>query len=128
MSEQGQKVTYLGVEGITYDTVDGKPVLKKSVKELLNSDRRRYNEIYGADDTYWMLQNNVMQLSWNQETTEAIEQLRVWTQPYTFYNGQYDSLLPANSKEENEDTNIKLLWSKTLKELLPENFGPKNLI
>ena len=118
MSEQGQKVTYLGVEGITYDTVDGKPVLKKSVKELLNSDRRRYNEIYGADDTYWMLQNNVMQLSWNQETTEAIEQLRVWTQPYTFYNGQYDSLLPANSKEENEDTNIKLLWSKTLKELL----------
>jgi len=30
---------YLGVEGVTYDIVDGKPVLKEDVSKILNSDR-----------------------------------------------------------------------------------------
>lgn len=62
MSEHGQMLIYLGVEGVTYDIVDGKPVLKEDVSKILNSDRETYDRLYGADDAYWMLQNNVMQL------------------------------------------------------------------
>lgn len=39
ISEEGQKMVYLGVEGVTYDMVDGKPVIKKEVQELLSSNR-----------------------------------------------------------------------------------------
>ena len=65
ISEEGQKLTYLGVEGETYDTVDGKIVLKEEVNDLLNRDRNEYDRIYGADNAYWMFQDNVMQLQWN---------------------------------------------------------------
>ena len=55
MSEHGQMLIYLGVEGVTYDIVDGKPVLKEDVSKILNSDRETYDRLYGADDAYWML-------------------------------------------------------------------------
>ena len=50
MSEHGQMLIYLGVEGVTYDIVDGKPVLKEDVSKILNSDRETYDRLYGADD------------------------------------------------------------------------------
>ena len=37
MSEHGQMLIYLGVEGVTYDIVDGKPVLKEDVSKILNT-------------------------------------------------------------------------------------------
>ncbi len=118
MSEHGQKLTYLGVEGEMYDMVEGKPVLKKEVDELLNSDRTKYNKRYGADNTYWMLQDNIMQLQWKSDAPEPISQLEKWTYPYVVYNGQYDSILPTDSKEADADEKITLLWSETLPKLL----------
>ncbi len=120
MSEEGQKMIYLGVEGETYDMVDGKPVIRPEVSELLNTDRAQYDREYGADDSYWMLQNNIMQLQWEQEQSqpEAVRQLKEWSNPYVIYNGQYDSILKADSKEANEDAKITELWSNTLPELL----------
>lgn len=118
MSEHGQKIIYLGVEGETYDVVDGKPVLKEEVKELLNTDREKYDAIYGADDAYWMLQDNVMQLKWKQELSPEMEQLAEWTYPYVVYSGQYDVQLPINSVEANEEDKITKLWSRTLPQLL----------
>ena len=47
-----------------YTKEDGKAVLRPEVKKLLNEDRSAYNAKYGADDAYWMLQNEVMQLDW----------------------------------------------------------------
>lgn len=78
MSEHGQKITFLGVEGETYEMKDGKPVLKDNVKKLLDTDREAYDRIYGADDAYWMLQDNVMQLRWEQEPSLATAQLLDW--------------------------------------------------
>ncbi len=118
MSEHGQMLTYLGVEGVTYDMVDGKPVIRPEVERLLNTNREEYDRIYGADDAYWMLQDNVMQLQWYQEPAEPLAQLQQWTYPYVIYNGQYDSLLSTNSRYVNADAQITELWSKTLPSLL----------
>ncbi len=118
MSERGQMLTCLGVEGETYDMVDGKPVLKQEVKELLDTDRVAYDRLYGADNAYWMLQDNVMQLKWKQESSPAIAQLEEWTRQYVVYNGQYDIALPAGSREAEEDDKITKLWSETLPRLL----------
>lgn len=118
LSEHGQMLTYLGVEGVTYDLVDGKPVVKEEVQELLNTDRAKYDELYGADDAYWMLQDNVVQLKWKQQSFEPMAQLEKWTYPYVVYNGQYDALFPTDSLEYNQGTKITELWAATLPRLL----------
>ena len=118
LSEQGQLRITLGVEGETFDYVDGKPVIREEVNTLLSTDRTEYDRIYGADDAYWMLQNNVLQLQWQQEIAEPLRQIIEWSYPYAFYNGQYDSFLPDGSQEAYEDSKIEALWSQTLPELL----------
>lgn len=118
MSERGQMITYLGVEGVTYDMIDGKPVLKDEVQELLNTNREAYDKIYGADDAYWMLQDNIMQLQWKQESSPAVKQLEEWGSDFIVYNGQYDIFLPPDSKEASAEDKITKLWSETLPRLL----------
>lgn len=118
MSEHGQMLIYLGVEGVTYDIVDGKPVLKEDVSKILNSDRETYDRLYGADDAYWMLQNNVMQLQWEQKAGPATEQLLVWACKYTVYNGQYDVSLSTSPEIAAMDEKCTKLWSETLPKLL----------
>lgn len=118
LSEHGQKIIYLGVEGVTYDMIDGKSVVKEEVQELLNADRASYDKIYGADNAYWMLQDNVMQLQWKQKAAEPLVQPEEWTFPYIIYNGQYDSILPTESEEAYADVKITTLWSETLPKLL----------
>lgn len=118
MSEHGQKRIFLGVEGITYDMVDGKPVLRDEVKALLDTNREQYDKVYGADDAYWMLQDNAMQLEWEQESIPAIQQLKDWALKYPTYNGAYDMYLPVESKYAKVETQINKLWSEVLPELL----------
>lgn len=118
MSEEGQKYTYLGVEGVTYDMVDGKPVLKDAVRQLLDTDRTKYNRLYGADYTYWMLQDSVTPLKYKQETDERLEKLKSWSCPYTMYNGQYDSIFVSGSEVDKNNDRITKLWGETLPKLL----------
>lgn len=118
LSERGQMMIYLGVEGVTYEMVDGKPVVYDEVQELLDTDRAEYDRIYGADSAYWMLQNNVMQLKWEQETSPAIQQLKDWSYKYTVYNGQYDFFFPSGSRESMLNMRISKLWGETLPRLL----------
>ena len=118
LSEHGQKMISLGVEGETYDIVDGEYVIKDEVQEVLYSDRELYDELYGADDTYWMLQNNVMQLAWMPPTEEPLLQMEEWTYPYTKYMGEYELTILSDSAEGVANDKINTLWSKTLPRLL----------
>lgn len=118
LSEHGQMITYLGVEGKTYEMADGKPMLFDEVKELLDTDRLEYDRIYGADSAYWMFQNNVMQLQWEQETAPAVRQLKEWSYKYAIYNGQYDFFFPSGTEESVMDTRIKKAWGDVLPQLL----------
>lgn len=118
MSEEGQKMISLGVEGEMYDWVDGKAVLKDEVKKLLTTDRKKYDEVYGADDAYWMLQNNVMQLEWMPEKQYPLNQMEEWTYPYTRYLGEYEVTKQDDSEMSRINSRIDKLWGKTLPRLL----------
>lgn len=118
MSEHGQMITYLGVEGETYDMEDGTPVLKEEVRKVLDTDRDTYDKLYGADDSYWMLQDIVMQMKWKQKPSPAIAQLEEWTKQYVIYSGYTDIVLPVDSKEAAMDEKIRKLWGETLPGLL----------
>lgn len=118
ISEHGQKLTYLGVEGVTYDIVDGKEVIREDVQNLLNVDRKAYDALYGGDNTYWMLQNNVMQRQWLTKTEESIAQLEEWTYDYAQYLGQYEIAFSSDTYIGSINTKIEQLWSKTIKKLL----------
>ena len=118
LSELGQIRISLGVEGETFDYVDGRPVVREEVRALLNTDRAAYDRMYGADDTYWMLQDSIMQLQWQQQPEEPVRQIMEWSYPYVVYNGQYDAFLPNGSREAYEDKKIERLWSETLPGLL----------
>ncbi len=118
MSEHGQKLCYLGVEGETYDIIDGKPVMKPEIKTLLDTDRTEYDKLYGADNAYWMFQDIVMQQKWAQEPSPAEAQLKEWSRKYVVYSGQYDIELSENSPATIADAKIRKLWSETLPNLL----------
>ena len=118
MSPEGQELTYLGVEGVTFDYVDGKPVIKDDVEKLLQTDREQYDAIYGADDTYWMFQNNVYQLKWHLELDEPLRQLEKWTYPYATYLGQYDIYISEDTDLGRINSACRALWGKTLSSLL----------
>ena len=118
LSEHGQKMIYLGVEDEMYDIVNGRPVVHKDIMELRNTDRSEYDRLYGADDTYWMLQVNTMQMQWEQETEEPIRQLKEWTYPYVIYNGQYDSRFEPGSEDDQTNEKLTDLWGETLPKLL----------
>lgn len=118
LSEKGQKLTYLGIEGVTYDTVDGKCVLKEDVKQILNTDRVLYDQLYGADNAYWMLQNTAMQLQWKETPEEPLGQMEEWTYPYTHYLGQYEVTYNLDSEAGSSSEKIKKLWGTVLPRLL----------
>ena len=118
MSEKGQKMMYFGVEGVTYDVIDGKCVVREEVKALADTDRVAYDQLYGADNTYWMLQNIAMQLPWRGKPEPPLGQLEEWTYPYTHYLGQYELTYQTSTEAGNSYAKIKKLWSQVLPQLL----------
>lgn len=117
LSEEGQKLAYLGEEGTMYTVKDGTTVINPEVWQLMNTDRKTYEDIYGADDTYWMLQNGVSQLQWPVPALACFGQLREWTKPYTAYTGQYDLSFKDSKKAALYDR-MQYLWAETLPKLL----------
>ena len=67
------------------------------MEEILNTNRELYDEIYGADDAYWMLQNNVMQNQWLKRTSPEIASLREWTIPSSSYTSHFFFFFVADS-------------------------------
>lgn len=88
--EEGQKLIALGVEGEHYTMENGRAVLTEETARLLREDNAAYVAQVGANDTYWMLQDNLMQSKWKPLDEPVIRQMEEWTFPYTVYTGQYD--------------------------------------
>lgn len=118
MSEHGQLMTWLGVEGVTWDYVDGVPTMKQEVRDLLSSDRAEYDRQYGSDSAYWMFQDNAMALKWAVPTPEPLGQMERWTYPYVMSTSQYDVTIPADTEEQEIKTKIDNEWGIVLPRLL----------
>jgi len=118
MSEHGQLMTWLGVEGVTWDTVDGVPTMKQEVRDLLTSDRAEYDKQYGSDSAYWMFQDNAMALKWAVPTAEPLGQMERWTFPYVMSTSAYDVTLVADSDEVDINSKVDNEWGVVLPKLL----------
>lgn len=118
MSEHGQLMTWLGVEGETWDYVDGVATMKPEVREVLTRDRAEYDRLYGSDSAYWMFQDNAMALQWAVPAGPPLQQMEEWTYPYVMSTSQYDVTLPAGSEEAEIQAKVDNEWGLVLPNLL----------
>ncbi|MBD5084152.1 MAG: extracellular solute-binding protein [Clostridiales bacterium] len=118
MSEEGQKLIALGVEGEHYTMVDGRAVLTEETARLLNEDNAAYIAQVGANDSYWMLQDNLVQSRWKPLDEPVIRQMEEWTFPYTVYTGQYDTNFTPGSEAAAAYERITAIHGEMLPRLL----------
>ena len=120
ISEEGQIMTWLGVEGKTWEYDDKHiPRMKPEISKLLASDRTEFDRKYGADSCYWMFQNNAMASQWLVDDPDSpLTQLKEWTYPYTVYVGQYTIVFDAGTVEYEIKKRADAAWGKTLPKLL----------
>lgn len=118
MSRHGQNLIWLGVEGETWDYVDGVETLHPDIQELLTNDRVKFDALYGADAAYWMLIDNVMALDWYTGLPEPLGQMERWTYPYVINASEYEISLPAGSDAAEIKAKIDAEWGRLLPQLL----------
>lgn len=118
MSEEGQKLIMLGVEGENYTMENGRAVLTEQTKALMESDYPAYVREIGANDSYWMLQDNLMQSKWKPEDTQELLQMEQWTYPYVVYTGQYDADFELDSPADQAKKRIDAIHGQYLPRLL----------
>ncbi len=118
MSEHGQKMTWLGVEGVTWNYMDGVPTMDQDVAKLLETDRIGYDALYGADSAYWMFSDQVAAFAWEKQAAEPLGQMERWTYPYVINNSAYDITLPTYSQEAVVQSKIDREWGRLLPQLL----------
>ena len=118
MSEEGQKLLSLGIEGEHYTMENGRAVLTGETARLLSEDNAAYLAQVGANDAYWMLQDNLMQSQWMPQDDPVLRQMEEWTYPYTVYTGQYDVSFTPGSEADAADKKITALHGEMLPRLL----------
>nr|WP_148500024.1 extracellular solute-binding protein [Paenibacillus ihumii] len=119
ISEEGQRDTFLGKQGVTWDTIDGKDQFLPEVADMLNNDRSSFDKQYGASHTFWMLMDTNMTPAWAPPAVEPFKQMEDWTRGKTMSFSQYDQIDPVgNSDEGIMNTKILQEWGKVLPKLL----------
>ena len=118
MSEEGQKLLSLGIEGEHYTMENGRAVLTEETARLLSEDNAAYLARIGANDAYWMLQDNLMQSQWMPQDEPVLRQMEEWTYPYTVYTGQYDVSFAPGSEADAADKKLTALHGQMLPQLL----------
>lgn len=118
ISEEGQKLTMLGIEGEHYTMENGRAVLKPEVQKLMKEDYTAYVAQVGGNDSYWMLQDNRMQSLWKPLDEPEILQMEQWTYPYLCYTSQYDAYFALGSEADIANKKISAIHGQMLPQLL----------
>ena len=118
MSEEGQKLISLGIDGENYNMSDGHAVLTEETRRLLCEDHLEYVQKVGANDTYWMFQDNRMQSEWMPEDIPPIADMEDWARPFTVYTSQYDVDFAPGSKAAAARQKIETIHGEMLPQLL----------
>lgn len=118
LSQEGQKLICYGTEGEMYE-MDGDTLVRNpEVVELVNTDRNKYNEIYGADSAYWMLETGASVTNLQSDVPDYIRELNEWAIPYTVYGGQYELNFEEDEEMVGIYSNLSALWGAALPRLL----------
>jgi putative aldouronate transport system substrate-binding protein len=118
MSDEGLKTLYLGKEGVTYDVIDGKPVIKPEVNKLKNSDMATFKKQYNTFGEIWMFNSSMLNL-WEPDPGLPFTQYREWAAGKGFHYGVYDNIRPpADSDEGDILAKAENKWGEILPKLL----------
>lgn len=119
-SEEGQKDLFLGPEGETWETVDGKPQLKPEMAQLLETDIEKLEKEIGIMDTYWMMRNPVIVNQWRPEKAPVIKQMEDFANAQADIDGGiYKGLDPlGDSDAAVAFARISQNWEEVLPELI----------
>lgn len=117
--DKGQTTLFLGKEGVTYDMVDGKPVIKPEVAELKNSDMGSFKQKYNTYNEYWMFAKTKNLLAWEPASAEPFAQYKEWGKGKAAFYGEYDNVEPGADTDENETrSRVTNKWGEVLPKLL----------
>jgi putative aldouronate transport system substrate-binding protein len=123
-SEEGQRDLFLGKEGETWQSVDGKPQLKPEMVDLIANDIEKLEKQYGILDTYWMMRNPVIVNQWRPEKAPVIKQMEDFANAQAdIDSGIYKGLDPLG------DSDVAVAWSRisqNWEETLPELITAKD--
>lgn len=123
-SEEGQRDLFLGKEGETWDTANGKPQLKAEFTQMLETDIEKLEKEYGILDTYWMMRNPVIVNQWRPEKAPVIKQMEDFANAQAdIDSGIYKGLDPLG------DSDVAVTWSRisqNWEEVLPELITAKD--
>lgn len=119
MSEEGNKDLYLGKEGVTWETIDGKDQFKPEVLNLLNSNHGEFDRIYGAAHLYWMMMDYNVTKQWEPEPIEPLRALEGSGRGNTYNYSAFYNLSPKDNSTEGKINEQNLwLWGETLFKLI----------
>ena len=120
MGPEGQHDTWFGEEGVIYDMVDGKEVIKKELLDGTVSSEDLVNKYYGWGSN-WAFWNSDINLTFPKQEVEYNPR-----EDFMEYSGKYffpepelsNTTLDPSSDEGIASTNISLVWGETLPNLI----------
>jgi len=120
VSEEGQKDIFLGKQGETWDTIDGKDQLLPEVKQAYETDQTLFGQKYGAVDTYWQLRNPVLVSKWRPAKIAPVQQMVDWANKHADFTKVYTKDLDplGNSPEGIAFSKIQQVFGQTLPKLI----------
>lgn len=120
ISEEGNRDFFLGREGVTYDMVDGKPVMKPEVLEEYKKDKNAAGLKYGRDAVWWFYDSILVEgMKPPMEDTDPYKQLREWTYGKVMAQSVYDGVWPPSDTDEGIiNGKVSEKWGQLLPKLI----------
>lgn len=119
MSDEGQKLIFLGVEGDSYNILNDAIVFEDEVLSLYNSNRSLYDATYGGACTHWPMMNSAYadKMNYYIPNEDNIQSIIDWTTGYTANFSLYD----YSAIQDNQEVSLALDLDNSAKnELLPK--------
>lgn len=104
-SEYGTMVTTFGVEGETYNIVDGKAVYSEETEALRNSDIARFDKEIGLG-SYWFVSNDNFAVQMGQKPATSIRQMVDWASDKLAPRFEVEDIDPKTGPEARNLTKI----------------------
>ena len=117
---EGQRLLYLGVQGQTWDMIEGREQLLPEISRMIESERSRFDTEYGALFNHWMLMDNAYALPrWEQAPKTPQKELVEWGYGKATSISVYADTNPEpGSKEDRDSAQIALAEGAALPKLL----------